>query len=164
MLTEVEKSKFPVKIGETLAYLRFDNRAFLNIEKEGIDFLNISDLGYRAAKSFLRNGLCCWANEEETDEGEIAEKLLQAYSPECISDMIAGGVMSALPEPVLGLKKDSEKAPDFSHIHFLFCDIMGKPDGLFWELTMREVMKRWDRYAVFMGYKRAAVEVKRYDD
>lgn len=164
MLIEAEKSRFPVKTGESEVYLRFDNRAFLNIEKEGFDFLNISGLKYKAAKSFLRNGLRCWANEFGTSEDEIAEKMIEAYSSEYIYDMIAGGVMTALPEPVMGVKKEAEKAPDFSHIHFLFCDIMGKPDELFWELTLREVMDRWDRYATFMGYKKAPVEVKTYDD
>lgn len=164
MLIEVEKSGFPIKIGETAAYLRFDNRAFLNIEKEGFNFLDISSLGYRAAESFLRNGLRCWADEIGVDEEEIAGKLLEAHTPEYISDSIAGGVMLALPEPILGVKNETDKAPDFSHVHFLFCDIMGKSEELFWELTLREIMKRWDRYAVFMGYKKAPIEVKKYDD
>ena len=164
MLIEGERNGFPIKIGETEAYLRFDNKAFLKIEKEGFDFLNISSLGYKAAESFLRNGLRCWANEIGIDECEIAEKLLDAHHPEYISEIIAGGVMSALPKPILGMKNKSDTAPDFSHVRFLFCDIMGKSEELFWELTLREIMERWDRYAVFMGYKKAPLEVKRFDD
>lgn len=164
MLIEVERNGFPVKIGKAEAYLRFDNKAFLNIEKEGFDFLCVSSLGYKAAESFLRNGLRCWADEAGIDECEIAQKLLDARPPEYISEAIAGGVMLALPKPVLGMKTESDKTPDFSHVRFLFCDIMGKPEELFWKLTLREIMERWDRYAVFMGYKRAPVEVKRFDD
>lgn len=165
MLIEIEKNGFPVKVGRTAeAYLRYDNKAFLNIEKEGFDFLNISSLDYKAAESFLRNGLRCWADEIGIDRYEITEKLLDARTPEFISEAIAGGVMLALPKPVWGMKNKSDKAPDFSHVRFLFCDIMGKPEELFWELTLREIMERWDRYAVFMGYKKAPLEVRRFDD
>ena len=164
MLIEVERNGFPVKIGKTEAYLRFDNKAFLNIEKEGFNFLNISSLGYKAAESFLRNGLRCWADEIGIDKYEIAEKLLDARPPEYISEVRAGGVMLALPKPIFGVKNETDKAPDFSQVRFLFCDIMGKPEELFWELSLREIMERWDRYAVFMGYKKAPIEVKRYDD
>lgn len=122
MLIEAEKSRFPVKTGESEVYLRFDNRAFLNIEKEGFDFLNISGLKYKAAKSFLRNGLRCWANEFGASEDEIAEKMIEAYSSEYVYDMIAGGVMTALPEPVMGVKKEAEKRPIFRT--FTFCSVI----------------------------------------
>ena len=174
MFIELERQVVPFSVGEAEFYLRFDNRALLEIEKAGFDIFQFdaAHLTAKAAKGFLKNGIRCWYEEsgkhsfEQTELDETAGKIIRLCGPEQISGIIAAGMLQALPEPVIGAKppKDTDSNTDFSRLFGFFCDIMGKSEELFWELTLREVLQRWDAYAIFMGYKKAPVEVRKYDD
>lgn len=173
MFIELERTVVPFSVGEAEFYLRFDNRALLEIEKAGYDIFQFdaAHLTARSAKCFLKNGLRCWYEEyrEHDLDGELEEvagKVLRLCGAEQVSGLIAAGMLQALPESVIGAKppKDSDSGADFSRLFGFWCDIMGKPEELFWELTLREVLQRWDAYAIFMGYKQAPVEVRKYDD
>lgn len=171
MFTELERSVFPFSVGKAEFYLRFDNRALLEIEKQGFDFFETAAQGFTAksAKCFLECGLRCWAesgglNHHAENLKAVADKTAAALPADKLSEMLMQAVLSALPKPVLGAKADKKEKGDFTGIFYYFCDIMGKPEKLFWELTLREVFERWDSYAIFHGYKKAPIEVKRYDD
>lgn len=176
MFIELERQIVPFSVGEAEFYLRFDNRALLEIEKAGFDVLQFdaAHLTAKAAKCFLINGLRDqyvrgMYNGYTLDSSnivEIAEKIMKACGAEQVAGLIAAGMLQALPEPVIGAKppKDTDSGADFSRLFGFFCDVMGKPEELFWELTLREVIQRWDNYAIFMGYKKAPVEVRKYDD
>ena len=173
MFIELERQVVPFSVGEAEFYLRFDNRALLEIEKAGFDIFQFdaAHLTAKAAKCFLKNGLRCWYEEygEHDLDGELEEvagKVLRLCGAEQVSGLIAAGMLQALPEPIIGAKstKDGDSGADFSRLFGFWCDIMGKPEELFWELTLREVLQRWDAYAIFMGYKQAPVEVRKYDD
>ena len=173
MFVELERQVVPFSVGQAEFYLRFDNRALLEIEKAGLDIFQF-DAGHltaKAAKCFLKNGLRCWYKEygersfEETDLDETAGKIMRLCGAEQVAGLIAAGMLQALPEPVIGAKPDKgDGSADFSRLFGFWCDIMGKSEELFWELTLREVLQRWDAYAIFMGYKKAPVEVRKYDD
>lgn len=174
MFIELERQNVPFSVGEAEFYLRFDNRALLEIEKAGFDIFQFdaAHLTAKSAKCFLKNGLRCWYEEceerrfEETDLEETAGKIIQLCGAEQTAGIIAAGMLQALAEPVIGAKppKDGNGGADFSRLFGFWCDIMGKPEELFWKLTLREVIQRWDNYAIFMGYKKAPVEVRKYDD
>ena len=165
MFIEIERKYVPFNVGEAGFFLRFDNRALLNIEKEGFDVLAFDKetLTAKAAKSFLKHGLSCWGKGEH-DLAAVADKIIKACDAAQIQGVIAAAMLTALPEPIIGAKPSKTEKTDFSRLFFYFCDIMGKPESLFWELTIREVLQRWDAYAIFHGYKEAPVEVRRYDD
>lgn len=172
MFLELERRRFPFSVGNAVFYLRFDNKALLEIERSGFDIFdfNAERLTVKAAKCFLAHGLRTYAEEEtfEADTEEyswaLADRLIKLLSPKEISAVIAAAVLEAMPEPIIGAKSDKNEKADFSRIFCYFCDIMGKPEELFWDLTLREVFQRWDAYAVFHGYKEAPLEVKRFDD
>ena len=171
MFLELERRRFPFTVGAAEFYLRFDNRALLEIEKSGFDIFdfNTERLSVKAAKRFLTCGLRCFVEEngfEDIGDGaaELADKIIKAASPSEISAIIGGAVLMALPEPIIGAKRGKNEKADFTRIFCYFCDVMGKSEELFWELTLREVFHRWDAYAVFHGYKEAPLEVKRFDD
>lgn len=172
MFLELERRSFPFSVGNAEFYLRFDNKALLETEKSGYDIFdfNAGRLTVKAAKCFLTCGLRCYAEEKAIGDSpmnyavKLADKIAKAASPNEISAMIGGAVLMAMPEPIMGAKSGKNEKADFTRIFCYFCDIMGKPEELFWDLTLREVFQRWDAYAVFHGYKEAPLEVKRYDD
>lgn len=171
MFLELERRCFPFSVGNAELYLRFDNKALLETEKSGFDIFdfNAERLTVKAAKCFLTCGLRRYAEENRPEEiedhaAELADKIIRAVSPKDISAVIAGAVLAAMPKPIIGAKSGKNEKADFTRIFCYFCDIMGKPEELFWDLTLREVFQRWDAYAVFHGYKEAPLEVKRYDD
>ena len=174
MLIELERQVVPFSVRDAQFYLRFDNRALLEIEKAGFDIFQFdaAHLTAKAAKRFLMNGLRCWYEEsgecsyEQTDLEDIAGKIITLCGAEQVSGIIAAGMLQALTEPVIGAKppKDGDSSADFSRLFGFWCDVMRKPEELFWELTLREIIQRWDNYAIFMGYKKAPVEVRKYDD
>lgn len=170
MFLELERRRFPFSVGNAVFYLMFDNKALLEIERSGFDIFdfNAEKLTAKAAKCFLTYGLADYAAGLREDAEEytkkLADRLIKLLSPKEISAVIAGAVLEAMPEPIIGAKSDKNEKADFSRIFCYFCDIMGKPEELFWDLTLREVFQRWDCYAVFHGFKDAPLEVKRYDD
>lgn len=167
MFTELERSVFPFSVGKAKFYLRFDNKALLETEKKGYDFFEIAAQGFtaKAAKYFLECGLRCWAENCDVKDIEIvASKITVALAADKLSEILIQAVLLALPKPILGAKSDKKEKNDFTRIFYYFCDIMGKSEKLFWELTLREVFERWDSYAIFHGYKKAPIEVRRYDD
>lgn len=173
MFIELERQVVPFSVGEAEFYLRFDNRALLEIEKAGYDIFQFdaAHLTAKSAKCFLKNGLRCWYEEcgsydMDGELEDVAGKIMRLCGAEQVSGIIAAGMLQALAEPILGTKpaKDTDGKADFSRLFGFWCDIMGKSEELFWELTLREVIQRWDAYAIFMGYKKAPIEVRKYDD
>ncbi|MCM1055940.1 MAG: hypothetical protein NC394_10520 [Bacteroides sp.] len=172
MFSELERRRFYFTVGAAELYLRFDNRALLEAEKSGFDIFELKTEGMtvKAAKCFLSCGLRRFAEEKAAGEDpksyadKLADRIVKASAPDEISAIIGGAVLMAMPEPIMGVRSGKKEKADLTRIFCYFCDIMGKPEELFWELTLREVLRRWDAYAVFHGYKEAPLEVKTYDD
>lgn len=167
MLKELEREKYNFSVGKADFYLRFDNKAVVELEKLGYSFFDVAEKGFdlKSAKCFLLCGLRDWFDSCGIEDLNIVvNKITAALSPNEISEILIGGFLLALPKPVLNSKPAGKGEVDFSRVFYCFCDIMGKPESLFWELTLREVCDRWDSYAVFHGYKEAPITVRRYDD
>lgn len=167
MLIELIKSK--TDLGSSGLYLRYNLGALLYIEQQNIDFLKMNEIliDGKKARVFLKAGLLDYFeknNFNEVQRDETVRKIMECYSNIQLFDKIAEAVTTSLPRPnVGGVKKDDSKL-DFTQIFTYFCDIMKLPEKLFWDLTLREVMERWDRYAIFNGYKKAPQKFKKYDD
>ena len=166
MLIELYNENYPLKIGNAELYLRYDMKAFLNIEKQGVDFLNVSGITAKTARIFLRYGLECYFSENEFAEAErnsLTNSVFNAAKADYLLTAIQEAVILALPKPIIGAKSTGGKL-DFKQIRGLFCDMMNKPDSLFWGSTLREILERWDSYAIFNGYTKAPIQVKQFDD
>ena len=135
--------------------------ALLRLEKSNIDLYKgaFSEQQKRAA---FREGLDCCVAEMDIDE-EYVYDIETAMSVGEISRLVEEAALLSLPDPVVGAKPKPGKT-DYVQLFSLFCDIMGKPDELFWKSTVREIIQRWDRYAEANGFKKPAEEVKQFED
>ncbi len=163
MFKEILKSK--INITDTL-YLRFDINAFINAEASGIDIFNISALvaNPRQVINLIKIGLADCLGSDAHLLSVTANSVIKELGADTLSLYLQTAILDALPEPVIGGDNKTKKGDDISKIYSLFVDIMGRTEEEFLSLTLREVMKRWDNYAVFNGYKKPGIEIKTFDD
>lgn len=165
MFEKILKSK--IHLTDTL-YLRFDINAMIKVEQDGIDIFNLADsfLNYKKAVKLLGIGLAACLSENSIPESktdELISRLIKKIGVKELTLSMQMAILSALPDPIIGAKPDSKKA-DFSKLYGLFVDVMGRTEQEFMSLTVREVLRRWDNYAVFNGYKKPDVTFTQYDD
>lgn len=168
MFIEIEKKRTEFPFGETKLWLRFDNRAFLNIEKTGLcpfDTRIISE-NAAAARVFISEGLrdCLEKLNAADRTSEIINSLMSGDKERLIT-IIQYAVLEAL--PTAGAAEAGQNGGAKGNAGTLlsvYCDIMHRPEEEFWSSTLREVTERWERYAVLKGYKKAPIQIRRYDD
>lgn len=161
LLSDCENKKFFFKFGNTQLYLRFDMEALLRLEKLNIDLYKGLLTEEQKRTAFCAGLKDCLA-EMDVDEQYVYE-IADILKDEELGRLIEGAVLLSLPEPVVGAKPKPGKT-DFVQLFSLFCDIMGKPDELFWKSTVREIIQRWEKYAEINGYKKPAEKVKEFED
>ncbi len=165
MFKEILKSK--INITDNL-YLRFDIKALITAETEGIDIFDLANAIKEPKKVFtlLKIGMAdCFGNATKNVISRVVAKIIENYDADTISLLLQAAILDALPAPVLGGDgKTDRKNFDISGIYSLFVDVMGRTDEEFMSLTLREVMRRWDSYAIFNGYKKPGIEIKTFDD
>ena len=171
MFIEADKKITPFCFGKATFWLRYDNRAFLNIEKEGFEPLNIlkSEGNPKAVRSFLVNGLSDFGKASGYSREEIKDIANALMTAEGFGDVliatIALAVVNALPVAPIGMKKpDKEGKSDITSLMTCFCDIMGKSEEEFWSSTLREVHERWERYGAATGKIKPVEEFREFDD
>ena len=165
MFEKILKSK--INLTDTL-YLRFDINAMIKAEQAGIDIFDLSDsfMNYKKAVKLLGIGLAACLAENgipESKTDELISRLIKKIGVKELTLSMQMAILSALPDPIIGAKPDSKKA-DFSKLYSLFVDVMGRTEQEFMSLTVREVLRRWDDYAAFNGYKKPDVTFTQYDD
>mgnify|MGYP004455378955 FL=1 len=168
MFIEIEKKRTEFPFGEAKLWFRFDNRAFLNIEKSGLCPFDTRDISENAAKArvFISEGLsdCLKTLGANERKDEITNALMSGGS-ESVTTLIQHAVLEALPLSALnGNTEKSENKANAGTMLSLYCDIMHRPEEEFWSATLREITERWERYAVIKGYRKAPIQIRRYDD
>lgn len=160
-LSDCERKKLYFKFGGADLYLRYDMAALLKLEKSNIDLYKgiVIELLKRVA---FRIGLESCIAETDIDEKYIYD-VEAAMSADEIGKLVEEATLLSLPDPVVGAKP-KPGSTDYVQLFALFCDIMGKPDELFWSSTVKEIIQRWDKYAEINGYKKPAEKVRRYED
>lgn len=164
MFTELLKQKTPVT--DTL-YLRFDINSFISAELAGINIFDINNVFTEPKKAveLLKIGLADCLNSLGISEPLLSEIAAELIALPDISDIIASAITGALPEPIRGAAPSkSGKPADMRVLRSRYVDIMGRSDEEFLSSTLREVLDRWDKYAIFHGYKKAPQTFRQYDD
>lgn len=169
MFIEMKKQRFAFSFGKAQLWLRYDIRAFFNIEDSGYKpFDIISQCGDSAAvRCFLRNGLADWykSADDENSLDEYVNRLMSAndYQTELVA-LIQSAVIQALPEPSRGNRKKETGEANILSLMTAYVDVMKASEEAFMSSTVREASARWERYAVAMGYMKPAEKFSRFDD
>lgn len=168
MFVELEKKRIEFPFGATRLWLRFDNKAFLSIEKAGFSPFDTRALeeNAAAARAFISAGLqnCLEELSSTAKTNEIVNALMGEDKSSLIK-IIQYAILQALPEdaPNKKTQKNTEKG-GAGMLFSLYCDVMYRPEEEFWCATLREVTERWERYAILKGYRQAPLQIQRYDD
>ena len=168
MFIEIEKKRTEFPFGEAKLWFRFDNRAFLNIEKSGLCPFDTRDISENAAKArvFISEGLsdCLKTLGANERKDEITNALMSGGS-ESVTTLIQRAVLEAIPTAgTVETEQNGGAKGNAGTLLSVYCDLMHRPEEEFWTSTLREVTERWERYAVLKGYKKAPIQIRRYDD
>lgn len=168
MFIEIEKKRTEFSFGKTTLWFRFDNRAFLNIEKSGLCPFDTKDIlnNAAAARAFISEGLRTCLETLGVDErkDEIINALMSDGN-ESITALIQRAVLEAIPTAgTVETEQNGGAKGNAGTLLSVYCDLMHRPEEEFWTSTLREVTERWERYAVLKGYKKAPIQIRRYDD
>lgn len=168
MFIEFEKKHIEFPFGNANLWFRFDNKAFLNIEKKGLNPFDTRVLyeNSAAARLFIAEGLQnCLEELNITSRTREIVNTLMASEKERIIKTIQLAVLEALPAECLDKKVNNNSGKGNAGTLFsLYCDIMHHSEEEFWNSTLREVTERWERYAILKGYKEAPLQIQRFDD
>lgn len=166
MFIEIEKKRIEFPFGKTTLWFRFDNRAFLNIEKSGFNPFDTRILSENAAAArvFITEGLRgCLAELGVSCKAADITNSLMKDEKESVITLIQLAVLTALPSDTGGAKNGGGKGHAGTLLS-VFCDIMHRSEEEFWSATLREVTERWERYAILKGYKKSPLQIKEFDD
>lgn len=164
MLTELLPLSHEIQFGEARLCLRYDMDALLWLEREGLTFEDIfaEEISGDVLLKFLRAGLT-------EDIGERREKgLMETLGAAGLWAHLRAAVTLALPEydPLIIPEPSAVKGdgnPDYARLRTLVCDVMKKPEEFFWKSTLRELLARWQGYAVAKGYAKEPERVQLFD-
>lgn len=162
MLAELVPQSYELPFGEARLCLRFDMNALLRLEREGLQFENIfaDEISGVTLLKFLRAGL----TEQIGEEREIA--VADVLGIPALWAHLREAVALSLPEYdplIIPDNSPSDGELDFGRLRTLVCDIMRKPEEFFWESTLRELLSRWQSFAVAKGYAEPPKKVQMYD-
>lgn len=162
-LRELEPLSREFSFGDARLHLRYDMRALLELEKAGLSYTDIfsEKLSGKALLCFLHAGLC------ENAGAAREEEILKALGAGKVWELCLEAVLLALPEPDPLIIPDAAARHsggiDHGVLRCYVCDIMRKPEEFFWSSTLRELLARWERYAVFKGYMKPPERMELYD-
>lgn len=164
-LGELVPASYSFVYGEAQLNLRYDMAAILALEKDGLDYNVIfaEKITGVAVLAFFRAGLV----EEIGESREIS--LVADIGIDNIWEHCRRAVQLALPEydplviPDTKAKLSNDGKPDYKRLRTLVCDVMRKPDDFFWKSTLRELLQRWQDFAVAKGYAKPPERVQLYD-
>lgn len=161
MFTELTRQYYRFECGGSVISLRYDMTAFLRLEERGIAYTDI--FGERTTGKvlceFLRVG-------GYTDEPEL---ILHEMGGAELWRHIREAVQMALPVKDPLVIDIPDEAPtklgeqDMKQLRGLICDIMRKPEEFFWSSTMRELVERWQAFAVARGFMKKPERMQMYD-
>ncbi len=164
MLTELLPKSFEFEFGDSKIALRYTLRAFLELEKRGLNYADIfaKEVSGKTILEFFKAGLVHPIPAEKIPEiAEIIDfEKLWGY---CLQ-----AVLQSFPkrEENIVRKPPSPNDEPFSFVRLrtLICDVMGKSEEYFWNSTLGELIERWSEYAVAMGYAEEPERILEYDE
>jgi hypothetical protein len=155
----IKREKHLLNFGSSGAYLRFEIGAALRLAEDySIELYspgawnNMYEVFLEGLRSFMK---------ENSFSDEIALSIIKSIPPKEAAKHISTALLLSLPDTKAQNSEKEEKSVDFKFFRLIFCDIMGKPDELFYKSTLREVCERWDLFAVHKGWKNAPTEIKK---
>lgn len=164
MLAELLPLSHEMQFGEARLCLRYDMDALLRLEREGLTYEDIfaEKTSGEVLLKFLRAGL----EEDIGVQREIG--LLETLGAAGLWAHLRAAVTLALPEydPLIIPDTTPPKGdgkPDYARLRTLVCDVMKKPEEFFWKSTLRELLARWQSYAVAKGYAKEPERVQIFD-
>lgn len=167
MIKELIPLRHSFTFGGAQLSLRYDMRALLLLEEKGLDITGIfaADITKTAVSEYFAAGI-----EQKDIPRNKLDDILSAVGAATIAAHCREAMIMALPEddPYIVPPKPSEKPQDdgkstFVRLYTMVCDVMGKPDDFYWNSTVRELMSRWQDYAVAKGYMKPPERVQMYD-
>ena len=162
-IAELIPQKYEFDFGDLRLCLRYDITALFRLEREGLAYQDIfkeTTTGAELAE-FLRAGM------SEDVGAERAAKMLKAIGAQKVWEHCRNAVLLSLPEydPTIIPKNEpqGDGTVDFARLRTLICDIMGKDEQFFWNSTLRELLARWQDYAIVKGYAEPPERMLMYD-
>lgn len=158
MFTELTRQYYRFECGGSVISLRYDMTAFLRLEERGIAYTDI--FGERTTGKVLCEFLQVGGY---TDEPEL---ILHETGGRALWEHIQAAVRLALPvrDPlIVDVPEEHSGEPDMKQLRGLICDIMRKPEEFFWSSTMRELVERWQAFAVARGFMKKPERMQMYD-
>ncbi len=163
-LCELLPLEYGFEFGGAELHLRYDMTALLELERDGFDYNAIlgDSVNGTTVLRFLHAGL----KEKIGHEREVG--IVSTLGVDRVWEHCRLAVLLSLPEydplaiPDLS-QKTGDGRPDYSKLRMLVCDVMRKPDEFFWRSTLRELLSRWQDYAVAKGYMKPPERMELYD-
>ena len=160
-LAELLPQSYEFSFGEARISLRYDMTALLFLERCGLEYKDIFAESIRVCdlSVFVQAGFPAIGEKR-------AEKLIRAVGARKMWEHIQAAVLLSLPEPdplVIPENKGGTGEIDFAVLRTLVCDIMKKDEDFFWKSTIRELVERWQNYAVAKGFRKPPERIQIYD-
>lgn len=160
MISDIIKLKHKLNFGQSGAYLRYDMRSLVWLGEHDINFMDCTELCKSDVYCLFYAGLLCYFEEcGISDSIEYAKEIYLHTSETDITFNIYNAKLLALPSKRYSGKR-GKKGIDYKSLRGIY-DVMGKTDEEFLSSTIREIIERWDEYAVIKGIQKPATEVKK---
>lgn len=161
-LSELIPQRYEFGFGEARIVLRYDMSALLALERSGLEYSDIfaEKITVQALCAFLDAGAGSALGDKR------CEQIVRAIGAEQVFRHVRAAVMLSLPEPdplIIPEPTKSGGETDYGLIRTLICDVMKKDEEFFWKSTLRELLGRWQKYAVAKGYAKPPKRMELYD-
>lgn len=140
--------------------LRYDMNALLRLEQRSLSYEDIF------AEKITGEALCEFLAAGCEGLPEAPESILHEMGAMELWRHIRKAVLLALPvyDPlVIDIPDEPGKPLDMKLLRTLVCDVMRKPEEFFWRSTMRELLERWQDYAVARGFAKKPERMELFD-
>lgn len=158
MFTELTKQYYRFECGGSVISLRYDMTAFLRLEERGISYEDIF-------RGRITGAVLCEFLKAGGYPGD-PELILHGMGGPVLWTHLLAAVLLALPvrDPlVIDIPGEDPGEADMKRLRGLICDIMRKPEEFFWSSTMRELVERWQAFAIAKGYMKKPERMQMFD-
>lgn len=166
MLTELKPLRYTFDFGSAKLCLRYDMAALLKLEETGLKYDDIfaQTPDIRVISEFAAAGMADIPREKALD-------ILAAVGALPMAVHCREAMLLSLPadDPyIVPPKKEEVSTYDdgrscFERLFTMVVDVMRKSEDFYWHSTPRELMARWEAYAIAKGYMKPPERVQMYD-
>lgn len=163
MLQDLVQAVYPLPFGAATIGLRYNLASLLDLERRGLTYKAIfaDNVEKQIQRIFFAAGLVDKLDNQRIDK---------------IIDILGNGLLQHLQAAVLlSLPQDdplscelptgpSDADVDYRKLYTLYVDVMHRTDAEFWGATLREIIDRWQSFAICKGYAKPPKRMRLYDD